>query len=198
MPDHKLTKSIGEHYVCAVLAQLGWAASLTRDGLKRTDVLAVDEVGKVIQVQVKTSTTRPQPNWQVGQIARGREAEWYVLVGLGDTVTARPSFWVVPRDHLRAAAWIGHHHWRYDPVVRPGKRSTSIDRARVQADDVASYHEAWELLTRTDVPMLLGRSKREQSEASWVPPLPEGTPWRELYPKWPDDPADAWPPTSYT
>lgn len=193
MPDHKLTKSIGEHYVCAVLAQLGWAASLTRDGLKRTDILAVNEAGDVVQVQVKTSTTRPEPNWQVGEIAPGRSGEWYVLVGLGETVTARPSFWVVPREHLRAAAWIGHHHWRYDPQVTQGRRNTPISRARLKAGDVAGYREAWGLLNVPTPPVLLGRSMREHAEAYWVPLPPEGKPWSELLPEWPDDPCNAEP-----
>ncbi len=32
MADTKQTKSIGEHYVCAMLARCGWAPALTRDG----------------------------------------------------------------------------------------------------------------------------------------------------------------------
>ncbi len=42
MPDTKMPKSAGEHWVCSVLARLGWAVALTRDGLERTDILAVD------------------------------------------------------------------------------------------------------------------------------------------------------------
>lgn len=40
-PDTKLSASAGEHYVCSMLARAGWAASLTRDGPARTDILAV-------------------------------------------------------------------------------------------------------------------------------------------------------------
>lgn len=39
--DMKMTKSSGEHWVCSMLSQYGWAAALTRDGLERTDILAV-------------------------------------------------------------------------------------------------------------------------------------------------------------
>jgi hypothetical protein len=42
MADRKLTGSSGEHYVCYALARQGWIASLTRDGLERSDILAVN------------------------------------------------------------------------------------------------------------------------------------------------------------
>jgi hypothetical protein len=38
--DTKLTGSAGEHYVCSMLARYRWAASLNRNGLERSDVLA--------------------------------------------------------------------------------------------------------------------------------------------------------------
>lgn len=41
MSDTQMTKSVGEHWVCAELARRGWAPALTRDGLERTDILAV-------------------------------------------------------------------------------------------------------------------------------------------------------------
>jgi hypothetical protein len=40
MTDTKLVASAGEHWVCSVLAGLGWSPSLTREGVARTDVLA--------------------------------------------------------------------------------------------------------------------------------------------------------------
>jgi hypothetical protein len=39
MVDSKLTKTVGEHWVCATLARHDWAPALTRDGLERTDIL---------------------------------------------------------------------------------------------------------------------------------------------------------------
>jgi hypothetical protein len=36
-----MIKTVGEHWVCATLARYGWAPALTRDGLERTDILAV-------------------------------------------------------------------------------------------------------------------------------------------------------------
>ncbi len=40
--DRKLVGAAGEHLVCSVLAQFNWAAALTREGVARTDVLAVN------------------------------------------------------------------------------------------------------------------------------------------------------------
>jgi hypothetical protein len=51
-----MTKSAGEHWVCSVLARNGWAAALTRDGLERTDILAVQVAADSrtpIEIQVK-------------------------------------------------------------------------------------------------------------------------------------------------
>jgi hypothetical protein len=51
--DTKLTGSAGEHYVCSMLARYGWAPSLTRDGLERTDILAVHSVERWL-IEVKS------------------------------------------------------------------------------------------------------------------------------------------------
>ena len=61
--DTKLSGSAGEHYVCSMLARIGWAASLTRDGLARTDILAVQASAerRMIKVQVKTITAGMWP-----------------------------------------------------------------------------------------------------------------------------------------
>ena len=71
--DTKLTKSIGEHQVCAELARHGWAAALNRDGLARTDILAVraddEERRTLVELQVKTRQERA--------VAL---REWFVLV----------------------------------------------------------------------------------------------------------------------
>lgn len=58
MVDTKQTKTIGEHYVAAELARRGWAPAFTRDGLERTDILAVKVDGaprRMIEIQVKAA-----------------------------------------------------------------------------------------------------------------------------------------------
>lgn len=146
--DNKLTKSIGEHFTCAALAQEGWAASLTRDGLARTDALAVHtESRRMIEVQVKTSTTFARPSWLLGEVRPAESnREWYVLVALGASVRDRPRCFVVPRDHVAAGVWIGHMAWLTDPGVPAGKRNTPLTRSRAGAEVWTGYEERWEAL----------------------------------------------------
>ena len=82
--DKKLTKSVGEHWACTVLAGLGWAASLTRDGVARTDVLAVHmESGAMVSAQVKAASFSTNPSWYFGEkglLPAMSPQEWYLLV----------------------------------------------------------------------------------------------------------------------
>ena len=68
MVDTKRVKTIGEHHVAAELARRGWTPALTRDGIERTDILAVftdPENRRMIEVQVKTALRKSfhQVNW---------------------------------------------------------------------------------------------------------------------------------------
>lgn len=59
MVDRKMTKTVGEHWVCAALARHGWAPALTRDGIARTDILAVGTRlahRPTVEIQVKTAS----------------------------------------------------------------------------------------------------------------------------------------------
>ena len=76
MADTKQTKTIGEHHVASELARRGWAPALTRDGLERTDILAVfttPEKRRMIEVQVKTARESGAGlvNWPLGAKAQG-------------------------------------------------------------------------------------------------------------------------------
>ena len=97
--DRKLRGSSGEHLVCGVLAQFNWAAALTREGVARTDVLAVNaDTGKTVTIQVKTTwrekklkTDRPV-GWRLGMkdiLPAAAPTEWYVMVKL-EKGTHRP------------------------------------------------------------------------------------------------------------
>ena len=180
-----MTASAGEHSVCAVLAQLGWAASLTRAGLERTDILAVHtETRRMIEVQVKTIYAGMWPLGKKGIIPAASSREWYVFVMLGETASDRPTFSVVPRDHVAAATWIAHLSWRYDPAVEPGRRNAGIEQARIAAKTWANYEERWDLLHEDAdrVPVFLPASMREAAEGAIG--LPEGHPWRSEPPIW--------------
>ena len=100
MADTKLVKSAGEHWVCGVLSRLGWAAALTRDGIARTDVLAVNSAsGEMIEVQVKTASFSSRVSFMLGEKGcdpSRSDHEWYVLVALAREAWEQPRAFVVP------------------------------------------------------------------------------------------------------
>ena len=80
-----------------MLARYGWAASLTRDGLERTDVLAVNvDERHMIVVQVKTVRMGSWMLGRKGTLADRSGREWYVFVKLG-APPGLPESYVVPR-----------------------------------------------------------------------------------------------------
>ena len=64
---------------------------------------------------------------------------------------------VVPRDHLAAAAWIVHMNWLQDPIVSPGKRNVGVERARIRVEVLVGYEDGWDMLASptTQAPVLL-------------------------------------------
>jgi len=107
--DTMMVKTVGEHWVCATLARHGWAPALTRDGLERTYILAVNTKltnRPVVQIQVKTASQRGQTTrWLLGtkaQLPARSDRGWFVLILLPE-LPAEPRAFVVTRDHLSAA-----------------------------------------------------------------------------------------------
>jgi len=182
--DTKLVKSAGEHYVCAELARHEWAGSLTRDGLARTDILAVHtETRTMVEVQVKAAGVAA--SWQVGAHAllpALSDNEWFAMVHLGEP-PQKPRCWVLPRDHLAAAAWLTHQAWLYDEKAKPGTRNTPVERARVGPEAFSAYEDGWELLNLPvpEVPVMLPEWMRG-AVAKYG--LREGHRWLEALPEW--------------
>src|SRR4051812_8905618 len=156
--DTKLSASAGEHYVCSMLARAGWAASLTRDGLARTDILAVQSSAErqMIEVQVKTIRVGSWPLGRKGILPAIGPREWYVFVRFGG-FPDKPETWVVPRDHVAAATWIGHMSWLNDPTATPGTRNAGIESARIGSEGGERYAHRWDLLDApaADAPVML-------------------------------------------
>ncbi|MET7989253.1 hypothetical protein [Streptomyces sp. NPDC005281] len=188
--DTKMTKSAGEHWVCSVLASAGWGAALTRDGLERTDILAVraDGTRRMIEVQVKTASPMPRPNWRCGtktQLPSLSDREWFVFVALRPMPGQAPASYVIPRDHVWAAAWMEHQAWLTEPGVPPGKRNTGFDQARVYAPTWEGYRDAWDLLEQPTLqcPIRLPQAWRAWADDPRVG-LPPKHPWRDALPDW--------------
>jgi hypothetical protein len=191
MADTKMTKTIGEHWVCATLARHGWAPALTRDGLERTDILAVSTHlarRTTTEIQVKTARSRgDSTNWLVGtkaQLIAESEHEWFVFVLLPD-LPMTPRAFVVPRNHVSAAAWIGYWDWFRDPAAPAGTRNTPLSMARVYLSTWQDYEDRWDLLgtSTSEVPVLLPRSYRELARKERIG-LPVDHPWNDGLPRW--------------
>jgi hypothetical protein len=147
--DTRQTKTIGEHHVAAELARRGWAPALTRDGLERTDILAVlteGEQHRMVEIQVKTARGRAMNSisWPIGTKAQGpslHQHEYFVMVAVPHDHSAAPRCFVLPRSHVAAAAWIEHMAWLTEPGGPEGKRSAPVDRSRVSLFTFAAYED---------------------------------------------------------
>lgn len=193
MADTKQTKTIGEHHVAAELARRGWAPALTRDGLERTDILAVLTEGdgrRMVEIQVKTARGARwnSISWPLGTKAQGpslHEREYFVMVAVPHDHTVAPRSFILPRAHVAAAAWIEHMHWLTEPGIPPGKRNALVDRSRVFLRTFAAYEDRWDLLLldEPDAPVLLPPHYRELALEPRVG-LPEEHPWLVELPAW--------------
>lgn len=194
MADTKQAKTIGEHHVASELARRGWAPALTRDGLERTDILAVDADGtdrRQIEVQVQTTRFKDprRISWMLGvksQKPSAHPREYFALVAVHADETLPQRSFVVPRDHVAAAAWISHMHWLTEDGIPAGKRNTTVDQSRVAAVILAAYENRWDLLhvDTTEVPVLLPARYRDYALEEERVGLPPKHPWKVALPVW--------------
>ncbi|MBT2555508.1 hypothetical protein [Arthrobacter sp. ISL-5] len=171
-----------------------------RPGTARTDILAVKTEGQrpCIEVQVKTSrmvirtstaTRKENGCWHLGdkdQLPALSTYEWYALILVDrDPMANAPRSFIVPRDHVAAAAWIGHMHWRTDKSVPPGRRNAPTDQATVWVETFEGYRDKWELLDMPtdEVPVLLPEHYQDWAAEEGVG-LPPEHPWTINMPEW--------------
>ena len=191
MVDRKMIKTVGEHWVCAMLARHDWAPALTRDGIARTDILAVGTKlphRPTVEIQVKAASGGgTRTSWPLGtitQFAAASQHEWFVLVMI-PKLPGEPRAFVVPRDHASAATWVAHQHWRTDPSIPEGKRNTGLSQARIRLSIWERYENCWDLLgtPTSEVQVRLPDWIRQRAQEQRVG-LPPGHPWGEMLPEW--------------
>ncbi|QGF25053.1 hypothetical protein Rai3103_03045 [Raineyella fluvialis] len=183
-----MAKLVGEHWVCSELARRGWAPALTRDGLARTDILAVSMIlprRPRIEVQVKaaTKTSPRQVSWPLGKTVGLQDvsgAEWFVLVVIPE-VGDSPYAYVVPRDHVSAGTYLEHQEWLTDPAAAPGQRNAQMPQSRTHEETFARYRDRWDLL---DHPTTEAGVMIADRLVALIPRLglPAGHPWRDGLP----------------
>lgn len=193
MTDTKQTKTIGEHHVAAELARRGWAPALTRDGLERTDILAVLTEGddrRLVEIQVKGARgpSMRSISWPLGPKAQQRsmhEREYFVMVAIPTDPAVPARNFVVPRMHVAAAAWISHMNWLTEPGILSGQRNAPVERARVLLEVFRRYEDRWDLLLRdqSEAPVLLPAHYRDLAFTDRVG-LPPQHEWTAHLPEW--------------
>ncbi|MCI9889426.1 hypothetical protein JT358_13300 [Micrococcales bacterium 31B] len=193
MADTKQTKTIGEHHVAAELARRGWAPAMTRDGLERTDILAVlsdPQNRRLVEIQVKTArgANWHKLNWPLGKKSQApsqHQREYFVMVAVPLDLTVSLRCFVVPRTHIAAAAWIGHMAWLTEPGVESGKRNAPVEQSRVPLASLVQYENRWDLLLQdeAEAPVLLPAHYRDLAQDPRVG-LPEGHAWQSELPLW--------------
>lgn len=112
------------------------------------------------------------------------DREWFVLVFVPRSKSDIVRGFVVPRDHVAAAAWIVHQNWLTDPNAAPGKRNAPVSQARVNSTVWQRYEGRWDLLDQptTVVPVLLPIWLRDRAGESRVG-LPPSHPWNSAMPE---------------
>lgn len=191
--DTKMTKTIGEQYVCSMLARHDWAPALTRDGLARTDILAVHTTARerpMIEVQVKSIRgVRASTSWPLGlkeqQPARN-DHEWFVFVAIDPNPSGPMRCFIVPRNHVAAATWIEHMHWLTEPGIPAGQRKVGPDRARTSLAVFERYEDRWDLLLDSafTAPAMLPTVFRDYALDAARVGLPPDHPWKKDLPLW--------------
>lgn len=141
------TGAAGAFSTAALLAQHGWDASLTVGNTPRTDIVAQHhEQQTLIAVQCKATTGN-----QTFLLNKGCESpsppgrnEWYILVALRGA-SARPEFFIVPRNVAAAYIYVGHQAWLTVPA-KNGKPHQPNSMRDIEQRAVKHYKERWDLL----------------------------------------------------
>ena len=143
----------------------------------------------MIEVQVKSIRgASDSVSWPVGlksQSPAVHDREWFVLVAIPAKPLQRIRNFVVPRDHVAAAAWIEHMHWLTEPGIAPGQRNVGVDRARSHLSTFRDYEDRWDLLLSStdEAPVLLPAAFHGWATQDRIG-LPPHHPWLAGLPVW--------------
>ena len=161
---NQLTKQIGEYLVCAEVARRGFYATPFAGNVPAFDVLAANEAGRVIRIQVKATRGDNWPSdareWMdielegrkqvVRQLRKLSNPDLiYVCVAIASDTDQKQGrqdrFFILrasdlqQRCHQGYSRWMEKHEW-----VRP-RNPASFDN-RYGVADIAQFENNWDLL----------------------------------------------------
>src|SRR5215207_8495728 len=103
---------VGEYWVLYRLAREGYTAVLPPRNARDVDILAYDERGRAVSIQVKTKANKT--GWRLTKKVETLEDErlFYCLVDLGPSgELATPEVYIVPSAVIAKTVREGHARW---------------------------------------------------------------------------------------
>jgi hypothetical protein len=166
---NQLTKQIGECLVCAELARRGFYATPFAGNVPTFDVLAANEAGRVIRIQVKATRSDNWPSdareWMDIELEGSKQVVRqlrklpnpdliYVCVAIASDSDQRQGrrdrFFILRASDLQQLCHQGYSRWMEERGwVRP-KNPKSFDN-RYGVTDIAQFENNWDLLTEPSV-----------------------------------------------
>ena len=151
--DTNLMGAAGEHLTAGCLCRLGWAASITPQGYRDIDLVAVrdGDLQKTILVQCKAAEAGSSMwlNVSAEGPVRTPSNSWCVLISFKADPTARPDFFVVPMQVIHVFAWAGFAN-AVKRGIEKGRSPKPVGRGALKARDFVGYQERWDLLDLAD------------------------------------------------
>jgi len=141
----KLIQLRGEHLVAEKLCQLGWHPLLMTEGYPGVDIVALNEIGDDIRVQVKSRTTG---TWHAkttdGQLMTPEPTEDYFWVFVDFTVEPPrtfvcPNWWIRNNIYERYQSYLARHGG-----TRP--RSPSSTHHKISLQRIEDWEDRWGLV----------------------------------------------------
>jgi hypothetical protein len=139
------TGACGEFFVAAELSRRGWAVGLTRAGMKNTDILAEHtETGKVVVIQVKTSTGDSFTLNVKNEEPSAADNHWFVFVSLG-AVDDQPGYFLLPHDAVAEICYVEHKVWM-TKLTKRGEPHNENPRRTIASAHLLESQRAWDRL----------------------------------------------------
>jgi hypothetical protein len=157
---NQLAKQVGEYLVCAELARRGFYATPFAGNVPGFDILAANDAGKVIRVQVKASRSDNWPS-QAGEWMHitmdGDRQEFhglrqlddpdliYVCVAVGQNSVGSSRFFILTAADLQKVCATGYSRWMEPRQWKRPKSPASMD-CRYDVAGIGCFEDNWALI----------------------------------------------------